>query len=255
MSGNLRLRKTWPQTSSSSSPSRDTSSDHTGTQAPAAPNPSEAEHRDGPISASTQQPEEGDVPRRETSSPSSLTINEVTDARAPATPFAPEAENPDELIRPPIEQPDGDHTAERGTELPTKYAQLKWTAGLYLLTVWLSAALFFYVHETLVSQNSVLGPLLLDPSKTVLLVSALSQSFLLLLQFLLSCVFNSLRWHLASRKTGVPVSTFLGLSRATSLWGVITLMCRGVHILWGIHRYLHLPPGLICIGITNPGFC
>jgi hypothetical protein len=241
MSGNLRLRKTWPRTSDSSSPSRVTSNELSGAQAPAIPTTPEAERQDGPINASTEQSEEIDAARGEAFPPSSTTIIELNSGQAPTASIAPEAEDQDQPVSSSTERPDDDDTVRRGTVLPTKLEQLKWTVRIYIVTLLLSGALFFYIHAALVSQNSPLGPLLLDPSKTVLLVSALSQSFVLLLQFLLSCVFNNLRWQLAARDSGVLVSTFLGLSRATSLWGIVMLMRRRIHVIWGIHRYALSP--------------
>lgn len=174
------------------------------------------------------------------SSPSSITITELSNALTPE-PFAlPRAKNQGFFTRPPPNKPSrpGD-TARIGTVLPRKSVQLKWTVILYILTLLLSVALFFYLHAALVSPTFPLGPFLLTPQKTLLLVSILSQILVLLLEFLMTSVLNSLRWQLASRDNGVPVSTFLGLSRATSLWGVITLMCRRTHFIWGTHRYLH----------------
>jgi hypothetical protein len=169
--------------------------------------------------------------------PSSTTITELSKVQTLEPSVPPQAENLGDSTSPSAQQSSKGDTAQIGTVLPKKYAQLKWTVILYILTLFLSGALFFYLQAALVSQTSPLGPLLLTPQKTLLLVSVLSQSFILLLEFLMSSVFNSLRWQLASRDSGVPVSTFLGLSRATSLWGVIMLMYRHTHFIWGTHRY------------------
>jgi hypothetical protein len=198
------------------------------------------------------------IDRPSSASASSVTISELTGDQTPAELTPPEAERRDASpISPRREQqnrttssssqePNEGGTARKGTILPTKFEQLKWTFILYMLTLLLLGLLFFYIHAALVSQDTPLGPLLLDPSKTVLLISALSQSFVILLESLLDSVFNYLRWQLAASDTGVLASTFLGLSKGTSLWGVAMLMRRGIHITWGIHRYVYVPLFDLC---------
>jgi len=127
-----------------------------------------------------------------------------------------------------------------GTLLPSGFRQLRWTLAMCFGMIPLSILLFLYVYAALVIDNPPLGPLLFSPSQTLLVVTILSQGLALLLRMLFNCTFESLRWHLASRENGVAVTTFLGLSAATSSLGVLRLFFEAgirTHTLWYIQRY------------------
>lgn len=127
-----------------------------------------------------------------------------------------------------------------GTVLYKKGRQLRWIISVCAATIPLSVLIFIYVYEALVSNNPFLGPLLFNPSRTLLVVTILSQGIGLLIKLLFSCVFEALRWHLVSRESGVGMSTFLGLSPATSFLGVLRLLINGGkndHIVWCLQRF------------------
>src|SRR5436305_6337050 len=116
------------------------------------------------------------------------------------------------------------NTARSGTILPNPFSQLRWDLALCFGMIPLSVLLFLYVYAALVSDNPSLGPLLFSPSRTLLVVTILSQGLSILFKILFSCVFDALRWHFASREKGVSTTTFLGLSPATSSLGAMKLL-------------------------------
>lgn len=115
-------------------------------------------------------------------------------------------------------------TSASGTVLPTAFRQLRWDLVLSLGMIPLSILLFLYLYATLVSNTPPLGPLLFSPSRTLLVVTILSQGLGIIFRVLFSSVFDALRWHFASREKGVSITVFLGLSPATSSLGVIKLL-------------------------------
>lgn len=133
-----------------------------------------------------------------------------------------------------------DRTRPSGTVLPSAFRQLRSQLMLCFGMIPLSILLFLYVYASLVVNNPPLGPLLFSPSRTILVVTILSQGIAILLRMLFSCVFESLRWHFASRNNGIAATTFLGLSPATSSLGVMKLLYAGGlsnHMPWSIQRY------------------
>ena len=62
---------------------------------------------------------------------------------------------------------------------------------------------------------------------TLLILNACSHGTVLLLAALTSGAFETVRWALASSKRGIPAGSFLGLSRATGLLGVLSLFVGG----------------------------
>jgi hypothetical protein len=137
---------------------------------------------------------------------------------------------------------------KRGTVLPSTFRQLRWELLLCLGMIPLSVILFLYVYAALVSNNPPLGPLLFSPSRTLLVITILSQGLANLFLMLFSNVFEAFRWHLASRKKGVLATTFLGLSPATSSFSTLKLLyanhiCH--HTWWCIQRYIPHPDGKV----------
>lgn len=137
-----------------------------------------------------------------------------------------------------ISHPDS-NTKKHGTVLPSTFRQLRWELLLCLGMIPISILLFLYVYASLISNNPPLGPFLFSPSRTLLVITILSQGLANLFLMLFSNVFEALRWHFASRKKGVLATTFLGLSPATSSFGVLKLLyasdiCH--HTWWCIQR-------------------
>src|SRR5271154_4330004 len=105
-----------------------------------------------------------------------------------------------------------------GTKLSSVFWQFKSLTILCFGAIPLSVLLLYYIFTVFVSRDPNLGPLLFQPSRTLLVVTIMSQLLGLLINELFISVFEALRWQLASRKGGVHVTTFLGLSKATSLF-------------------------------------
>lgn len=128
--------------------------------------------------------------------------------------------------------------SNNGTVLPSKPRQLWWTILLFALTIPLSVVLFAYIYLVLVAQHPKFGRLVFSPARTIFLVTLISQLTAQLIRYLFSNVFDTLRWQLASRDTGVGTTTFLGLSQGTSIQGVFLLMgVKGKHVIWCAQRY------------------
>jgi hypothetical protein len=89
-----------------------------------------------------------------------------------------------------------------------------------------------------------------SPAKSILVLNFLSQIAMFCLAELASCVLGVLGWAFASHPSGTPAYTFLALSRATNLAGVLYLITgkgpkpgklqRDGHRIWGIQRYVPL---------------
>ncbi|KAH0559350.1 hypothetical protein GP486_004138 [Trichoglossum hirsutum] len=133
-------------------------------------------------------------------------------------------------------------TPVRGSVLQSKSKQLRLSWVSALGTLLLSVFATFYAWSVLVSVDPALAPLQsLSPGKTVWVVNILSQATAFSILELLNVVFEALRWTLASGISGVQITTFLALSRATPLLGVVSLcLVKGAHRLWCIQRLLVL---------------
>ena len=123
--------------------------------------------------------------------------------------------------------------------------QFRVTLALMVVTaIWIGFTIFYAYNATVdppVSRKLLSS----SPANTILAINVLSHITIFLLQVLCSDVFEGIRWALASGG-GIPMSTFLSLSRATSPVGVLYLLLhraksklgifRGHHF-WGLKRY------------------
>lgn len=135
----------------------------------------------------------------------------------------------------------GPDQAANHTAVPSKLKQLRWALATGVLTILLSTFSIFYAYEALLSERPVLGPLLLSPSRTVLFIPILTQILVHLFKTLFHALFQMMRWQMASRETGVELTTFLALSAGTSMLGVLHLLKeRGGHRVWAVQRYVLL---------------
>jgi hypothetical protein len=103
------------------------------------------------------------------------------------------------------------------------------------LTVWLSS----------VSSSDHPPTIFSRPEWTVLVLSFLSNGTVFLMGELTVGTCELLRWVLISRPTGVGMATFLGLSRATSFVGVMSLFFSDQqtnHRRWCSQRYVSYQP-------------
>ena len=106
----------------------------------------------------------------------------------------------------------------------------------------------FFAYNSCLDYPVWRGLIFARPERTVWMLNILSQVSIFLLAELTSSIFDITRWALASRDTGIPAYTFLVLSRATSIIGVVSLLlARTVstpryqfdgHRFWGIQRYV-----------------
>jgi hypothetical protein len=124
----------------------------------------------------------------------------------------------------------------------------RWTL---LLAVFTCGAMIFTVFFAYNSSLAVplSTKLIFDkPATSVLVLNVASQVTIFCLAELTICVFEAIRWAFACSSRGVQGYTFLSLSRATNLLGVLCLLTgattskqplSGSHRLWGSQRYYH----------------
>jgi hypothetical protein len=113
------------------------------------------------------------------------------------------------------------------------------TCGAMIFTV------FFAFNSSLIKPLST--RLIFDtPATSVLMLNIASQVTIFCLAELTICVFEAIRWAFAASARGVQGYTFLSLSRATNIIGVLALLAvgstakqplSGSHRFWGSQRY------------------
>jgi hypothetical protein len=140
------------------------------------------------------------------------------------------------------ERLDGEEQADdKGAVLRSSMRQMLFTFFLCFSTIVLSILVFLYVYAALVMIDPPLGPLLFSPSRTLLIVTILSQALAVFIRMSFFQAYEHVRWHLASRNTGVAMATFLGLSGGTSSLGRLKLLFGinriGAHTIWCAQRY------------------
>ena len=106
----------------------------------------------------------------------------------------------------------------------------------------------FFAYNSCLDYPIVRSLIFTCPERTILMLNVLSQVTIFLLGELMSSIFEITRWAFVSRDTGIPAYTFLILSRATSIIGVVMLLfARTVskskfqidgHRFWGTQRYV-----------------
>src|SRR2546423_757004 len=141
------------------------------------------------------------------------------------------------------------HLDHAGVKLESAFRQyfLTWVLALFTLG-WMIFTIYFAYN---CSISNPLTPSLIfsKPERTILLLNILSQFTIFLLAELTLSVFEALRWAFASSPHGINVFSFVGLSRATSLLGILSLLIRNRirgpgepilskdgHRLWGLQR-------------------
>ena len=107
---------------------------------------------------------------------------------------------------------------------PDEFLNYNWC--LFILTVLTCATTSFYAYNaTLTRPLSGIIPSV--PTQTIGVLNTMSTASAFLLGELVHTVFERMRWILASRPKGVALTDFLGMSRATSISGVLALLCWG----------------------------
>jgi len=143
---------------------------------------------------------------------------------------------PEPLRHPEYSQNPG--SLKEGTIISSKQSQYGSDLGFVAAAFVLSNFALYYAYEALVSPRPALGKLFFPPSITIFVINVLSQGVAFLMAHIFASTFEGLRWTFASRRTGVRMATFLGLSRATSLLGVGRLLCvKSPHRFWCLQRY------------------
>ena len=113
---------------------------------------------------------------------------------------------------------------DHGIPLQSSYFNLNWF--LFIVTILCCAMTSYFAYNaTLENPNTTFIPV--DPNWTIGILNALSMASAFLLSELVQAVFERTRWVLASRPKGVLLTDFLGMSRATSIAGVLALLCCG----------------------------
>ena len=117
----------------------------------------------------------------------------------------------------------------------------------FLTAVCMSFTIFFGYNSSLETPLSM-TLIFSKPETNIFVLNVLSQVTILLLAELTSAVLNTVRWALASSPNGSSAYTFLALSRATNIAGVLGLVFghrgnlkieKDGYRLWGGQRYNH----------------
>ena len=128
--------------------------------------------------------------------------------------------------------------------------QRSFSLFLALLAVASLVVTIFFAYNCSLPQPLSSKLMFQNPSRSILVLNFLSQITMFCLAELTFCVLSVLRWAFTSHPSGTPAYTFLALSRATNLAGVLYLITgkgpkpgrlqRDGHRIWGIQRYVSL---------------
>ena len=150
----------------------------------------------------------------------------------------------DEQILPSYQRTQWPFTTGESTDfVPTSLIQRKsrrlaMTWIVAIMAIIAAAFSTFYSYRVLVNHAALPDSLVLSPGATVLVVNIMSHVVAYLCWFLFSNTIEALRWALACRKEGVLLTSFLAMSRATPLMGVLYLcITKGKHQIWAFQRY------------------
>jgi hypothetical protein len=121
---------------------------------------------------------------------------------------------------------------------------------LALLAVSFLSITIFFAYNCSSSRPISSKLMFTKPASNILVLNVLSQVAMFCVAELALCVLDVLRWAFVSRPSGTSAYTFLALSRATNLAGVLYLILgkgpnprrfqRDGHRLWGVQRYSSL---------------
>ena len=110
------------------------------------------------------------------------------------------------------------------------------TLTLAIVTAFvLCFTLFFAYNSSL--DNPLLARLVFDkPQRSILLLNIASQWSMFCLGSLTSNIFNTIRWTFAFSALGTPAHTFIGLSSATNILGVLCLLFDKKRGQWNFQK-------------------
>ena len=131
---------------------------------------------------------------------------------------------------------------------PSPISHQRFTIMLAYGTAACMSFTIFFAYNGCLNQPIVESMILERPERAIVILNILSQLTIFLLAELTSSIFDITRWALASTSAGIPAFTFLVLSRATTMFGVVSLLMakavkmsefqRDGHRFWGIQRYV-----------------
>jgi hypothetical protein len=128
--------------------------------------------------------------------------------------------------------------------------QQRFTLFLAIFTAISMIFTIFFVYNSSLEQPFATKLIFERPERSIFVLNIASQITIFCLAELTTSVLEATRWAFACNDSGTPVFTFLALSRATSIIGVVCLLLgkgpkpatlqRDGHRLWGSQRYVFL---------------
>jgi hypothetical protein len=126
-----------------------------------------------------------------------------------------------------------------------------WTLTLVVISISVTGFTVYYSWNASIALNPSQRFLWFQSDATVFTVNILSYIATVFVNALIDATCDDIRWRHSSREKGIPVLSFLALSSATSLWGLIHLLFSPVpriqstsqsmsHRLWSLQRYVTL---------------
>jgi len=130
-----------------------------------------------------------------------------------------------------------DPASLQASYLQHKAARFAPTWVVAILALGCSAATVFYSSRVMVNEAALPRVLQHSPGTTVAVINVLSHIVAFLCMTLFTDTMEALRWALACRPRGIPLTSFLAMSRATPITGVLYLCrVRGSHQMWAMQR-------------------
>ena len=126
-----------------------------------------------------------------------------------------------------------------------------WTMTLVVISISVTGFTVYYSWNASIALNPSQHFLWFQPNVTVFTVNILSYIATVFVKALIDATCDHIRWRQSSREKGMSVLSFLALSSATSLWGLVHLLFSPVpriqstsqsmsHRLWSLQRYVTL---------------
>ena len=136
-----------------------------------------------------------------------------------------------------------------GNSFPSPVRQQTFTLIIACGTALCMAFTIFFAYNSSMERPVSIAFIFQNPERSILALNVLSQVTIFFLSELTTSVLEATRWAFACSASGASAFTFLSLSRATSLVGVLCLLMgsgptpykfeRDGHRVWGGQRYFH----------------
>lgn len=134
-----------------------------------------------------------------------------------------------------------------GEDFPSPIRQQSFTLIVACVTAACLAFTVFFAYNSSMEHPVSTTLIFQNPERSILALNVLSQITIFCLAELTTSVLEATRWAFACGASGASALTFLSLSRATSLIGVLCLLMgngstpykveKDGHRLWGGQRY------------------